>query len=1591
MPQKFLTEVCRRMKIDKTLNCYIVGEHQLLVECADILLKSGFNVLGVISNLPKVIEWAADRNLPCMDIKQAEISLINDEFDYLFSIISPYILPISLIKRAKKLAINYHDAPLPRYAGGHATSWAILNDESEHGISWHLMTEKIDAGDILKQKKITIEKGETAFSLNLKCYKAALVGFRELVSELSDDSYVKIPQDMSARIYHNIHQKIPGSGWISWGNSAESIDRVVRALNVGQYKNRLGLAKFVFDENSYVVNRVIILEKKSDVLPGTIINISDDGVEVATETKNILLSDIDFLNKDTEFGIDRKGILDDFKKGDRLYSPKQFELDEFERLSTDCSKHEDFWVKNILEYKPATLPFLPLKVSKDHESIVSVLEFSVENPVFLELKKIFINTASIELILLSCWMTYLYLLGNKACLGLTLRSNNNKNNLNSFESLIESHLPVSVEFNDEMIFEEVLEAVSREYNAINSKGVYLKDLQFRYPELSERHRCMLGEVIIGKTSESESKIKNSQAIFFILIDEKNIKLRVREEVLNIDPYFCNFIKNVPEHFEQLLRSIALQKDSKISELIIISEREKQNILVDWNKTDTPITSNSVYELFQKQVEKTPDNLAIYHEGRILSYCNLSEKINQLSKYLHNIGVKKPSIVGVFADSGPEVVIAFLALLKIGVTYVPLDPLYAACNIDLVIRDCQIQILLTDKKNKVRLDNLIVENRLSVNIINLEDPKVFSDSQIYDPGVSYSHTEDPAYILYTSGTTGAAKGVIIRQKSIINLALAIINALEFSQDTRVLQFSSIAFDASVLEIYSTLFSGGGVYIPLKGKFLVGRYLEDYILNHNINILLLPPPILSTLSTEKKYPIQTLIVGGEACNFELAKKWFDKYKLINAYGPTEATVCVTLGEINEKQKLHISIGSPINNTRIYVLGENLELLPMGVIGELYVAGEGLAVGYKNQLELTKEKFIKVPSVEEKTLYKTGDLVRWLPNGTLEYMGRKDNQVKIRGFRIELEAVRLALLKYENVSECAVNVFCDSKKLKHLVAYMVLKNEKNIDNYHLKRFIGHILPSYMIPSFFVCLKGMPLTSSGKINYRALPLPDLQERFSRADYVASETDFEKDVEKIWSDLLRIKKIGMRDDFFDLGGYSLLLTEMIVKVEEKLKFSFSLHTFLTSPTIENLSKQFSERYKVVTPIYNYNFINDTELSLDFDVDSLIKAPELNFILLTGATGFLGSHLLSDLCRSTDAIIVCLVRAETEETCFVRLQETVKKYKLKVDWSRILSLKGDLEKPCLDLQQSIFLELAKKIDAIYHCGASVHHLYGYDKLRPANVQGTVELLKLATTAKMKKFHYISTLSAVDAFLNQNGSIHEDFIDSDNPSYYPKVQNGYNLTKWVCERLLYKAKLKGVPIKIYRPGWVMGKSDSGICHLHGQHLFMLIKSCVQTGYAPDWHLKLNMVPVDFASKVITAVSLHKETPHHIFNLRCSNHITWVELINWMNNNGFSIKLINPSEWREKHLIRVSTDNALFPLLSFYLDKDNRFFDKTTNEHDSHFSGAEVTHVEEILRILNIPFLKIDEALLRIYFNFLAESGFLNCNKEHYAYGEDANYV
>ena len=638
------------------------------------------------------------------------------------------------------------------------------------------------------------------------------------------------------------------------------------------------------------------------------------------------------------------------------------------------------------------------------------------------------------------------------------------------------------------------------------------------------------------------------------------------------------IKRILEHFQILLPSLISNPDQKISALPLLTEEQRHQLLVEWNNTQRDYPRDAcLHQLFEAQVDRSPNAVALLYENEKVTYRELNSRANQLANHLQKLGVGPDVFVGIYMTRSIEMLVSLYGTLKAGGAYVPLDPEYPPERLAFMLEEAQMPVLLTQDELVKSLPN----HNAQVVCLNSDWSTIAKEST--DNLNSGTTAENLAYVIYTSGSTGRPKGVMNAHLGICNRLLWMQDTYQLTDADCVLQKTPFSFDVSVWEFFWPLLVGARLAIAQPGGHKDNSYLVNLIAEKKITTLHFVPSMLQVFLEEKDLKkcqcLKRVICSGEAMPFDLQERFFARMsaELHNLYGPTEAAVDVTYWACQRHGKHNIvPIGKPVANTQIYLLDPQLQPVPVGVLGELHIGGVQVAKGYVNRPELTEEKFIHDPFSKEKNsrLYKTGDLARYLSDGSIEFVGRIDNQVKIRGFRIELGEIETVLFQHPDVREAVIILREDNPDDKRLVAYIV-PNQKSIPTIsELHRYLREKLPEYMVPAAFVILDVMPLTSNGKVDRRALPLPETHRPELETTYVVPQNEAEQLITSTWQEVLQVEQVGIHDNFFDLGGHSLLLVRVREKLQEIFGQELSTTELFQYPTVESLAKYLTQKSK---------------------------------------------------------------------------------------------------------------------------------------------------------------------------------------------------------------------------------------------------------------------------------------------------------------------------------------------------------------------------------------------------------------------------------
>jgi amino acid adenylation domain-containing protein/thioester reductase-like protein len=1014
--------------------------------------------------------------------------------------------------------------------------------------------------------------------------------------------------------------------------------------------------------------------------------------------------------------------------------------------------------------------------------------------------------------------------------------------------------------------------------------------------------------------------------------------------------------------------------------VLLSSEDREKLLHDFNKTGWDYKQEeTLVSLFRKQADLHPDNIAMVYQGRSITYKELDQKSNQLADVLISKGIKEGMYVPIWLDRSLEWAVAVVGIIKTGAAYVPIDPAYPVKRVEYILSDTSAGIIITNH----HLGSLLQKDE-KAEAFYFDTMNVLENFSSQQPDIEIHHNA-LAYTIYTSGSTGKPKGVMITHQAIQHLVTWHNHYFHVDHTSRLTIVAGLAFDISVWETWSGLASGATVFIAENEErtdvsALVDYYRKNHI-THGFVPTVLAPAVVDHTRNYNDLALKYLFTGGEKLKPVLTTEL--SYELIDYYGPTECTVFATFKKVKDAEGKYISsIGRPIGNAKAYILGENMELLPVGAIGELYIGGAILAKGYLNNEELTSEKFITNPFKEEEKLYRTGDLAKWLPDGDIEFLGRMDNQVKIRGFRVELGEIERTLAQQEDIQEAVVITKDTAGSNKYLVAFIVPKSGAKKDSTSVRNLLKEELPGYMIPAQIIFIDNIPLTANGKTNTQYLK--DLADKEARelVSFEPPTNETERIIADIWASELERPVINITDNFFDIGGNSLLVAVVAVALQRRLDVKVYLRDIYQYPVLQQLSEALILRSKEAgeeAPV------EDVEPYVELQKDVYL-APGTVFaggfepgqlenpsvIFLTGVTGFVGIHLLQELLDTTNADIYCLVRAQDDFHAMEKIDRCFKQYHIprkEEQTPRIISVIGDLALPSLGLSEQAFKMLAEKADLIYHSGSSVNFIEPYSYMKAPNVEGLREIIKLAGAERTKCLALLSTISVYSwghVFTGKTVMMESDDIAQNLMSVSKDI--GYVRSKWVMEAVADLAAKEGLPLITYRLGYAMCHSETGASAPY-QWWSGLVKNCVEfQSYPALAELREGLITVDYMTRAMAHITRNKEAIGKKFNLIASpeTNLTLEDFFGLMKKYyPFTLKSLPYKEWRKQW--EDDSKNRLYPLTSLF--KDNMHEGLSTVELYQNTYVWDCSNVIRFLEGSGIQEPVFDKAMLDSYLKYL----------------------
>ncbi|MCE9604697.1 MAG: methenyltetrahydromethanopterin cyclohydrolase [Planctomycetia bacterium] len=980
---------------------------------------------------------------------------------------------------------------------------------------------------------------------------------------------------------------------------------------------------------------------------------------------------------------------------------------------------------------------------------------------------------------------------------------------------------------------------------------------------------------------------------------------------NTDLFDRETVRRMVARFAVLLDAIAADPNTPIARLSVLDDAERRQVAYDWNATASDYPRQAtVARLFTEQAARTPDAVAVVGEHASVTYAELNRAANKIAHHLQALGVGPESLVAVSTERTPRMLAALLGVWKAGGAYVPLDPSFPAQRLAYMLESSQAEVLVTERNVRDLLP--AYDGKLVLLDDHAAEIEARSDA---DPATT-ADAENLAYVLYTSGSTGLPKGVEIPQRAVVNFLTSMAKQPGLRSSDAVLAITTLSFDISVLELYLPLIVGAKVVLATRSQAADGLWLAENIARREVTVVQATPATYRLLAAAgwQGGANLKLLCGGEALPRDLAAWLLERSaELWNVYGPTETTVWSTVERLTSLDGT-ISIGRPIDNTQIYILDELSELVPPGTPGELWIGGDGVARGYRNRDDLTTERFVRDVFREEigAKIYRTGDVARHLPDGRLECLGRVDHQIKIRGFRIELGEIETALAAHPAVRVCVVHTYQRGDDVQ-LVAYVAPQGEQPTVA-DLQAALRAKLPEYMVPAAFVFLAEFPRTPNGKIDRKALPAPDAAAGRS-TDYVAPRNDLEREIVDVWQQVLKSERIGVRDNFFEVGGHSLLAAQLVWNLRSRYSIDVPLRKLFENPTVAGIARLIDPSLETSADAAN---VAHAEPKIDFEAEARL-APEImpptgsradltktGRIFLTGGSGFLGSSLLAELLQRDGVTIYCLVRAANSTDAAAKLAKNFARYGHAHPQfaERVIPILGDLERPLFGMTREVFDALAAEVDVVLHNGASVNLVYPYEMLKSVNVGGTQEALRFACAVRPKPFHFVSTFSVYHSTELLRAT---EVFESDPLPTCESLHGGYHRTKWVGERMVEEARRRGLPVAIYRPGRITGDSRTGSAN-RDDFLHVMIDGCLRLGVAPRFEDVVDMTPIDYVSRAIATLVGKPESLGKAFHLVNAQSPTMDRLVEFLQSQGIEVGAIDFLEWYKRVVEAAKATNA-----------------------------------------------------------------------------------
>ena len=1212
--------------------------------------------------------------------------------------------------------------------------------------------------------------------------------------------------------------------------------------------------------------------------------------------------------------------------------------------SEEAKRIENYWINKFKdsELSQLNLPYdykMPANRSYNGNKITNIIDEHKFRRITRYAKKIGVSP---YMLFISAFyiLLYKYTGQEEITLGSPM-ANRNRNEMKRMIGMFVNNIVTKANIQPEKTFKEFLNEIKEQIlDDLSYQPYPFDELVKKLGITMDNSRNPLFDVMFTYQNKEENIINlNDKETKIVEINDGiskfnlSFEVKPKTHVINIeyrtDLFKKRTIERMFEHYMNTIDCIMNDIDIKIKDIEVISEKEKNKILYEFNDTKVDYPQNkTMSELFEEQVIKTPNKIAVIFGDEKLTYKELNEKANSLAYFLRNVkNINREDTIGIMVKRSLEMIIAILGVMKAGGTYIPIDPSFPEDRVNYMLESSSACILLTSKKveNTINYKNKV--------IIDLDNSDIYSLPNTNIKNIN--NLSDLLYIIFTSGSTGKPKGVMQRQRTLVNFAHYCndyVGYLKKPEHQTIVSISTVSFDIFSYEAIIPLQRGVTVVIANENEQTTPQLLNELMVKNNVTATQATPSVMQMFvnnveSIPSLKKLEYLTLTGEQVPITLVKKLksFGNMVIYDGYGPTETYYC-TLTEIKDD---FVTIGKPFYNDQMYILDKSLKPVPIGVVGEIYIAGDGLAAGYLNNTELTEKSFIKNPYIQDTLMYKSGDLGKYLENGDIICLGRCDNQIKIRGLRIELGEIETLISKYPNI-EKAIVVKQSIDNREFISAYFVANKRIPIND--VRNYLAKSLPRYMIPSYYIPLDEFPYTPNGKVDRKKLSLPKNLTNIRNEEYVAPKTKLQKKLIKIFEDVLNTKPIGINDDFFELGGDSLLAMKLnieLLEITNKISYS-DIFKFSTVCEIE-------EKINSDNGDFAHNKIEelpDSSLKVleQILVESEVKEYHPRNILLTGATGYLGIHILEEFIKEEKGKVYCIIRKEPGLSTSRKLIQKLNYYfgdrYTDLINNRIIIVQGDICKTNFGLQDEELLEIINNVDVVINSAANVAHFGLYDNFYNTNVKSVNYIVEFCRKFN-KKLYHISTTGVSGKKINPSYNSKEDKVEFYENSLYigQYLDNVYTYTKFEAETIVLDAIAHNVDAYILRLGNLMPRLSDGIFQENvKENAFMTkIADFMKLGMIPDYLLDsvLEFTPVDIAAQAIYKIVTNISNQNRIFHVYNHNYITLESYFKIIKNFEYEMKVVNEIEFKEKVLDILQDEKKKINFENIASDLDNNY--------------------------------------------------------------------